>query len=319
MRQTGVKEVAIILGSIWPERVREFYGDGSSLVLKITYINQGEPRGLAHAVGLAKDFVKSDKFVVYLGDNLLRGGISSYAEKFAHSKSDAMVLLSKVSDPERFGVAKFDKNGKLEALIEKPKQAPSPYALVGVYFFSPAIFDEISQLKPSWRGELEITDAIQSLLVHGALVEHTIVEGWWKDTGTPEDILEANRLILDETVPQPSVHGTVAREAVLQGRIRIEEGAQVGRGVTIRGPVHVGKGTVVNKGSFLGPYTSIGENCVLEGCEIENSIVMDNCRIGARQRITDSLIGPECEILNNDDTNPKAWRFIIGEKSHVRI
>ena len=319
LRDAGVKDVAIILGSAWPEKVREYYGDGTPLGMRLHYIFQGEPLGLAHAVGLAKEFVGQERFVVYLGDNLLKGGIGKYVASFASDKSVAMVLLSNVPKPERFGVAKFDETGKLEALIEKPKQPPSPFALVGVYFFTPMIFDSISKLKPGRRGELEITDAIQSLLSAGRDVQHRIVEGWWKDTGTPEDILEANRLILDEKLANSDIQGTTEDGAVIQGRVRIEIGACVRKGATIRGPVHIGRDTTVEAGTYIGPYTSIGERCRIASCELENSIVMDGCRIDTKQRITDSLIGPETEILWHEDTLPKAYHFVLGERSQLRL
>jgi len=322
IRDAGVEEVAIVLGSVWPEKVREYYGDGSSLDMKLHYIPQGEPKGLAHAVSLAKEFVGKDKFVVYLGDNLLKGGISEHATAFSSSNADAMVLLSDVSKLlflERFGVAKFDQAGKLEALIEKPKQPPSPFALVGVYFFTPIIFDSISKLKPSFRGELEITDAIQSLLTARYDVQHRFVEGWWKDTGTPEDILEANRLILDEKLPNSEIRGDIEESAVIQGRVRIEAGAFVCRGSTIRGPAYVGRETIIEPGTYVGPYTSIGNRCRISSCELENSIVMDGCRINAKQRITDSIIGGETEILGRNGTLPKAYHLVLGERSQLQL
>lgn len=319
LRDSGVKDVAVILGSSWPEKVREYYGDGTRLGMRVEYIFQGEPLGLAHAVGLAKEFVGQERFVVYLGDNLLKGGIAKHASAFASSKSDAMVLLSNVPKPQRFGVAKFDSSGNLQALVEKPKEPPSPLALVGVYFFTPIIFDAISQLKPSWRGELEITDAIQALLAAGRKVEHRVVEGWWKDTGTPEDILEANRLILDEKLTKPDIRGEVEEGATIQGRVRVETSGRVRKGATIRGPVHIGKETTIEPGTYVGPYTSIGEKCRIASCELENSIIMDGCRIDTKERITDSLIGPETEILWHEDTLPKAYHFVLGERSRLRL
>lgn len=322
MRDAGVEDVAIILGPVWPEKVREYYGDGTKLGMRFHYISQGEPRGLAHAVSLAKEFVGNDKFAVYLGDNLLKGGIAEYANAFASSEADAMVLLSDVSRLlflERFGVAKFDKNGNLEALVEKPKQPPSRFALVGVYFFTPVIFDSISRLRPSFRGELEITDAIQSLLSAGRNVQHRFVQGWWKDTGTSEDILEANRLILDEKLLDSEIRGRVEKGAVIQGRVRIEPEAFVQEGATIRGPAHIGGETIVEKGTYIGPYTSLGRRCRISSCELENSIVMDGCQILARQRITDSIIGSETTILGHENQMPKACHFVLGERSQLQL
>ena len=322
MRNAGVQEVAIILGSVWPEKVREYYGDGSDLGMSLHYISQAEPKGLAHAVGLAKDFIGEDRFVVYLGDNLLKGGIAEHATAFASSKADAMVLLSDASRLlllERFGVAKFDNKGKLEALIEKPKQPPSPFALVGVYFFTPIVFDSISRLKPSFRGELEITDAIQSLLSAGHNVQHRFVKGWWKDTGTPDDILEVNRLILDEKLPDSQIEGDVDQSATVQGRVWVEIGASIRKGSIIRGPAFIGRDTVIESGTYIGPYTSIGKRCRISSCELENSIIMDGCQIAAQQRITDSIIGSETEILGHLHALPKAFRLVLGERSQLQL
>ena len=255
--------------------------------------------------------------MVYLGDNLLKGGIADQADAFRASNADATVLLSKVTEPQRFGVAQFDSKGKLENLVEKPKQPPSPYALVGVYFFDPKIFEAIRPLKPSWRGELEITEAIQNLLESGCTVDHMFVQGWWKDTGTPEDILEANRLVLDDKLGDSSIEGIVDEGAVVQGRVRIGKGTTISKGVTIRGPASVGSNATVAQGTYVGPYTSIGSGCSLLGCEVENTIIMDSCRITARSRIVDSLVGRETEITSEDDEMPRGHRFILGEGSRV--
>jgi len=317
MRAAGITEIAVILGSLAPEKVREYYGDGSRIGLKIHYIDQGEPRGLAHAVYLAKEFIQNDRFVVYLGDNLLKGGISEAAAEFALSDSDAMILLSEVKEPERFGVAKFDEQGKLEALIEKPKQPPSRFALVGVYFFAPVIFEAIAELKPSWRGELEITEAIQALLASGRKVQHKFVKGWWKDTGTVQDIIEANRLILDDRLHDSDIRGHVEEGAVVEGRVRLEEGARVEKNATVRGPASIGKNTVIGNGTYVAPYTSIGSSCEIMGCEVENSIIMDRCKIKAPLRIVDSLIGPETEISSMLTSKPKGYKLILGERSTI--
>jgi len=216
--------------------------------MRLSYILQDHPGGLARAVSLAKEFVGQDKFVVYLGDTLLKGGITKHAEAFTSSSADAMVLLSDASRLlflERFAVAKFDQSGRLEALIEKPKQPPSRFALVGVYFPTPTVFDSISNLRPSARGELEITDAIRSLLITKRNVHHRLVEGWWKDTGTPDDILEANRLILDEKLTDSEIHGRIEEGAAIQGRVRIETGAFVRRNATIRGPAYIGSESII--------------------------------------------------------------------------
>lgn len=317
LRDAGIHDIAIVLGDIYPEKVREFYGDGSRFGVKVTYVYQGKPLGIAHAVGLCKDFVGDDPFVVHLGDDLIKGGIKRCVEDFNGSAHDAMVLLCKVKDPQRFGVAKFDAENRLVGLVEKPKDPPSEYALSGVYFFKPVIFHMIDQLRPSWRGELEITEAIQLLLDNGNSVGCQFVEGWWKDTGTPENILESNRLILDGL--EHEIKGKVEDEASIQGRVCIGKGSVIKRGAVIRGPAVVGENTMMETGVYIGPYTSVGDNVILKRGEIENSIIMDNCHIDIDDRITDSLIGPYSAINTNRIDKPKGYRFVIGEQSKITI
>jgi len=227
-----------------------------------------------------------------------------------------MILLSEVETPQRFGVAKFDENGKLIGMIEKPKQPPSNYALTGIYFFKPTIFKMIKQLKPSWRGELEITEAIQLLLEKGYAIGYQIVKGWWKDTGAPEDILEANRLILDEI--KPEIKSKIQNPTCIQGRVSIGENTAIKDGAIIRGPTIIGDKSTIEKDVYIGPYTSIGNNTTINRGEIENSIIMDNCHIDIDDRITDSLIGPNSTITSNKN-KPKARRFLIGEQSHITL
>jgi len=317
LQEAGIRNVAIVLGDIYPDKVREYYGDGSRFGVKITYINQGEPRGIAHAVGLCKDFVGDDRFVAHLGDDLIKGGVKKYVEEFENSDYDGMILLCKVTNPQRFGVAEFDENGKLVRLIEKPKVPPSEYALTGVYFFKPIVFEMIGRLRPSWRNELEITEAIQLLLDKGYNVGYKFVEGWWKDTGTPEDILESNRLILDEL--EYEVKGKVEDEASIQGRVYLGEKSVVKRGAIIRGPVTIGENAVVECHVYIGPYTSIGNNVVVKKGEIENSIVMDGCYVDVDEKVTDSLVGPYSMIVTNQGDKPKGYRFVIGERSKITI
>jgi len=316
LRNSGITEIAIILGNIYPEKVKEYYGNGEKFNVKIHYIHQNEPKGIAHAVGLCEDYVNNQPFIVYLGDNLLKGGIKPFVESFQNSNHDAMVLLCEVKNPERFGVAKLDKNGKLLQLIEKPKQPPSNYALTGIYFFKPVIFQMIKQLKPSWRGELEITEAIQKLLEQGYNVGYKIVQGWWKDTGTPEDILEANRLVLDEL--KPEINGKIENAAIIQGRVSIGKNSLIKEKSLIRGPAIIGENTTIESNVYIGPYTSIGNNCAIKRGEIENSIIMDNCIININDRITDSLIAPYSKIISNNSL-PHAKKFIIGERTHIEL
>jgi glucose-1-phosphate thymidylyltransferase len=316
--RSGIRDVAIVLGDTAYEKVKQHYGDGSKFGSRITYVEQGQPKGIAHAVGLCKDFVGKDRFVVYLGDNLIKGGIKQYVEKFTLEKTtDALLLLTKVRDPERFGVAKLDAKGKLIGLVEKPKEPPSNYALAGIYLFSPVVFDAISRLKPSWRDELEITEAIQSLLQEGREVVYAMISGWWKDTGMPEDILEANRLILDDL--QTNILGNVEVHDSIQGRVSLGRGSTVKKGATIRGPAIIGQDTTIGPSVYIGPYTSIGSKCIIEKGEIENSIIMDSCTIAVEDRVVDSLIGPHSTLSSNFGAKPKGKKFVLGEGSSVTL
>ena len=315
--KAGIEKIAIVLGNICPEKVKEHYGDGNAFHAKLSYIHQGEPKGIAHAIGLCEPYVNNEPFVVYLGDNLLKGGIKDSAESFQTSNHDAMILLSNVENPQRFGVAKFNEKGNFIGLVEKPKQPPSNYALTGIYFLKPIIFDMIKKLKPSRRGELEITEAIQLLLDNGYIVGHKFVKGWWKDTGAPEDILEANRLVLDELRPQ--IKGTVEDKGSLQGRVSIGENTIVKNGALIRGPAIIGENITIEANVYIGPYTSIGNNATIKRGEIENSIIMDHCLIDANEKITDSLIGPYSTIISSENAMPKGRRFILGERSNVTL
>jgi len=317
LRDAGITDIAIVLGNIFPEKVTEYYQDGQKLGVNITYISQGEPLGIAHAIGLCESFVGKEKFVVHLGDNLIRGGIKPFVDKFLFSSYDGMILLSKVIHPERFGVAEFDKNGTIINLVEKPKKPPSNCALVGIYFFSSIIFEMISQLEASRRGELEITEALQNLLSSSFNLGHFFIEGWWKDTGTPEDVLDSNRLILDEL--DSKLNGKIEDSLSIQGRVSLGNFSLVKRGAVIRGPVIIGDYTIVESGAYVGPYSSIGNNVIIKNGEIENSIVMDNCYIDLDGRIIESIVGPHSKIINNNGEKPRGYRFVLGEKSKVYV
>jgi glucose-1-phosphate thymidylyltransferase len=316
IKNSGINEIAIVIGNIHPKKVKEHFGNGERFGVKIHYIKQEKPKGIAHAVNLCKQFVQNQPFIVYLGDNLLKGGIKNYVETFKNSNYDAMILLCKVKNPQRFGVAKFDQHGKLLKLIEKPKEPPSNYALTGIYFLTPIIFEMIKQLKPSWRGELEITEAIQLLLEKGYSVAYETVQGWWKDTGTPEDILEANRLVLDAL--KPEIKGKIENETSIQGRVSIGKNTIIRENALIRGPAIIGENTSIEENVYIGPYTSIGNNCTIKRGEIENSIIMDNCLINIKDRIIDSLIAPHSQITSNN-TTPHGKKFIIGEKTYIAL
>jgi glucose-1-phosphate thymidylyltransferase len=307
----GIRDIAIVLGETFPELVREHYGDGSRFGVRITYVYQGLPKGIAHAIGLCKDFVGDDKFVVYLGDNMLQNGIKEFVREFVDNNYDAMVLLKEVDDPTSFGVAEFDKSGKLVRLVEKPKVPPSKYALIGVYFLSPEIFRMIEELKPSWRGEYEITDALQMLLERNYNVGYRIVKGWWFDTGKKDDILKVNALILDERLER-RIEGEIINSDV-EGRVTIDKDTKV-MNSTIRGPTIIGRGCYIEN-AFIGPFTSIGDNVKIVNSSVEYSIVMGGAVIENVDRIEDSLIGKNVKILRREGR--KAYRFSITNHSEV--
>ncbi|MEM3505695.1 MAG: glucose-1-phosphate thymidylyltransferase [Archaeoglobaceae archaeon] len=305
----GIKEIAIILGETYPEMVKEHYGNGSRFGCKITYIYQGKPLGIAHAVSLSKEFVGNEKFVVYLGDNILQDGIKEYVRIFDEKDYDAFILLKEVEDPRMFGVAKFS-GDKLVGLVEKPKEPPSKYAIVGVYMFKPVVFEIIKELKPSWRGELEITDAIQGLIDRGYSVGYAILKGWWFDTGKAEDILKVNATILDERAKR-DIRGEVVNSKV-DGRVEINEGSKV-LNSTIRGPVVIGKNCIIEN-SFIGPYTSIGDNVKILNSSLEYCIVLSNSSIENVERIEESLIGKNVSIRRNKN---RFLRLKVGDYSEI--
>lgn len=313
----GIKQIAFVLGDVHPEKVKEYYGDGSKFKAKFEYILQGDPRGIAHAVGLCKGFVQDSDFIVYLGDNLIKGGIKGFAEEFEGSNASASILLAKVKDPSRFGVATLDERGKLVGLEEKPKNPKSNLALAGIYLFKPIIFRMIAQLKPSWRNEFEITEAIELLLKGEEKINYHIVQGWWKDTGTPEDILQSNRLVLDDL--RPNIDGTVEDGSSIQGRVAIGENSTIRKGATVRGPSIIGKNTTLESGVYVGPYTSIGDGVIIKSGEIEDSIVMNHCIINVPHRITTSIIGQHTTIVGGLENSPKGFRLTLGENCQLSL
>jgi len=309
----GIEEIGIIVGETGDE-IRAAVGDGSRWGARVTYIEQDAPRGLAHAVMIAEEFMAGEPFVMYLGDNLIAGGISSLVDEFRELGCNAEILLAEVPNPEQFGVAELGPNGKVERLVEKPPEPSSNLALVGVYMFDSTIFESVHRIEPSARGELEITDAIQDLVDRGLDVHPHIVGGWWKDTGKLEDMLEANRIVLEtlEAKRQGPVDGST-----IEGRVEIGEGVEIVDSL-VRGPVIVGDGARIEH-AFVGPYTSIGEGCTIAGCEIENSIVLAGSEIrDIPLRIDGSLIGRNVRIVKTD-FKPKAYRFMVGDNSEVGI
>lgn len=312
--EAGIRDVGIIVGPN-KEQVIETVNN-ANFDVKITFIEQDAPRGLAHAVLISEEFIGDDSFVMYLGDNILKGGITKYAKRFWESSSDASILLCPVENPSQFGCAELDKDGSVKRLIEKPKEPPSNLALVGIYFFREAIFESVKEIKPSWRCELEITDAIQYLIENGFKVDSDIVSGWWKDTGKPEDIIEVNQLVLDEL--EPYNKGVLEGEVTIKGRVGIGENTVIKSASVIKGPVIIGKNCKIGPDTYIGPYTSIGDGCEIINGEIESSIIMDGAKINCNKKIVDSLIGKEVKICERSQL-PKGNRFIIGDNSEVEI
>ena len=314
MAEAGIEEVGIIIAPETGSEIREAAGDGSRFGIRIEYIEQDAPLGLAHAVLTAEEFLGDTPFVMYLGDNLLRNGIVALVDEFRSEQPDALILLTPVPDPENYGVAELDGEERVARLVEKPKEPKTDLALVGVYMFTPAIFDAARSIEPSWRNELEITDAIQTLVDRGLRVDPHIVHGWWKDTGQVHDMLEANRLILDDL--EPRVDGELD-DARVEGRVVIEAGAKLER-TTVRGPAVIGAGSRLVD-AYIGPYTAIGENVTIESAELEHSIVMSGSRIShVDHRIEASLIGKDVTIARGPSL-PKAYRFVVGDSADVQI
>jgi glucose-1-phosphate thymidylyltransferase len=312
----GIEEIGIIVGDTRSE-IRAAVGDGSRFGARVTYIEQDAPLGLAHAVMISESFLGDSPFVMYLGDNLIAGGITGLVDEFRALGCNSEILLAKVPNPEQFGVAELTPEGKVHRLVEKPKEPQSDLALVGVYMFDSSIFESVRRIKPSARGELEITDAIQDLIDRGLDVHPHIVRGWWKDTGKLDDMLEANRIVLEGLETRRGAGVEVGEGSRIEGRVEIGEGAELIDSL-VRGPVVIGAGTRIEN-AFVGPYTSIGERCTLVRCEMENSIVLSDCEIrDIPLRIDGSLIGRNVRIVKTD-FKPKAYRFMLGDNSEVGI
>jgi glucose-1-phosphate thymidylyltransferase len=310
----GVSEIGIIIAPETGDEIRAAAGDGSQFGAEITYIVQDEPAGLAHAVLTAEEFIAGSPFVMYLGDNLLADGLRGLVATFRESEPDALILLTPVEEPEHYGVAELD-GDRIVRLVEKPKEPPSNLALVGVYLFQPAIFDAARALEPSWRGELEITEAIQSLIEDGHTVQSEVVSGWWKDTGQLADMLEANRLVLEEI--ETRIDGDVDEASKVEGRVVLEAGAKLS-GSTVRGPVVIGAGAHI-EGAYVGPYTSIGEDVRICRSEIEHSIVLAGSVVeDLGTRMEASLLGREVKLTRSEGM-PKTLRMLVGDKCEINI
>jgi glucose-1-phosphate thymidylyltransferase len=314
IRDAGIEEIGIVTGSTAAE-IMDAVGRGGRWGVNITYIPQDEPRGLAHAVKISQEFLGDDRFVMFLGDNVIQGGISPLIAEFAHSGWNSQVVLTRVDHPEQYGVADLNQDGSIRRLIEKPKEPPSDLALVGIYMFDACIFEAVKHIRPSWRGELEITDAIQWLVDKGHAVHPYIHRGWWIDTGAPDAMLEANDLVLEEVTHQ--IEGYVDRDSQVGRRVTVERGAEIINSV-VRGPAIIGENTrIVN--SYVGPFTSIFHHVTVENSEIEHSMVLEHSEIrNIGARIQDSLIGRYVRI-ERSPIKPKAHKLTLGDYSQVGI
>ncbi|WP_182876368.1 glucose-1-phosphate thymidylyltransferase [Microbispora sp. H10670] len=310
--EAGIRDVGVVVGDTHAE-IEAAVGDGSAFGIEVTYLRQEAPLGLAHAVLIARDFLGDDPFVMYLGDNFVLGGITGIVRGFAERRPDAQIMLTRVPDPRQFGVAELDAGGRVVGLEEKPARPKSDLALVGVYLFTPMVHEVIAELKPSARGELEITETLQLLLDSGRRVDSTVISGYWKDTGNVADMLEVNRLVLESLEPRQD--GVVTDSEII-GRVVIEAGADVSRS-RIVGPAVIGAGSVI-RDSYVGPFTSIGDRCRIDASEIEYSIVLRDAAISGVGRIEASLIGRDVEVTPAAQT-PRAHRLVLGDHSRVQI
>ncbi|MBI5055415.1 MAG: glucose-1-phosphate thymidylyltransferase [Nitrospirae bacterium] len=311
----GIKDIGIIISPETGQEIKDTVGDGSRWDVSIQYITQDVPGGLAHAIKTARAFLAGSSFVMYLGDNLIGSGIDKFVNEFNKNKPEALILLKEVDNPSQFGVADISKEGKVLRLIEKPETPPSNFALVGIYIFSPRIHDAIEIIKPSKRGELEITDAIQELINMGCNVESFVLDMWWLDTGKKDDMLTANATVLDEWL-KGKINGTVDNTSRLLGRVAIGKGSII-KDSTIRGPVVIGEDTVIES-SFIGPHTSIGNNVRIIKSSVEHSVIMNESELRNIERLEESLIGRRVKIVENRATY-KALRLMLGDDSVVEV
>jgi glucose-1-phosphate thymidylyltransferase len=315
IKDAGIKDVGVVVSPETQKDVRRFLGKGSRWRVRITYIPQQQPLGLAHAVKIARPFLGNSSFVMYLGDNLLAQGIKEFLEKFHSTNSDALIFLKEVENPGAFGVAVLNKKGQITRLVEKPKVPPSNLALVGVYFFSPSIHEAIERIRPSARGELEITDAIQELMRSGGSVTGEILKDWWLDTGKKDDFLAANTVVLDDYIKR-DIQGKVDSKSKVSGRVRIEKTARIFNS-SLRGPVVIGKRCEIVD-SFIGPYTTIGHGTRIINSAIEHSVILDKCSVQNIARLEDSLIGREAEVIHVKN-HSRALRLLIGDNNVVEV
>ena len=313
IREAGITDIAIIIGGLGSDKVKEYYENGENFGVNLTYIEQDYPKGIAHAVNLCKDFVGDEKFVVFLGDNIIQKSISDFVKNFERSNYDASILLCEVDNPSRFGIADV-KNGKILKIMEKPQKPPTNLAVAGIYFLTPKIFDVIDRLKPSSRDELEITDALQGLLEENHNISYNMITDYWKDTGTPEDILNANMQVLKKM--KPYLYGKKEDGVSVEGSLMLGEGSLIKTGSRIKGPVIIGKNCIIESNTTIGSNTSIGDHSILSGCKVENSIIMSNCKIECNAKIRHSIISTDSHISQNKKTDNEHV-FLLGAGTKI--
>jgi glucose-1-phosphate thymidylyltransferase len=315
LRDAGITDIAIIIGGLGADKVKEYYRTGKDFGVNLTYIEQDRPRGIAHAISLGKEFVGNDRFVVFLGDNIIQRNIHDFVTKFEQSNLQALILLCEVDNPSRFGIADV-KNGKIVKIMEKPKNPLSNLAVTGIYFLTPVIFDIISRLKPSWRNELEITDALQKLLEENYKISYNMITDYWKDTGTPDDIIHANMAVLRNM--KSYFHGKKDETSKITGNVMIGKGTVIQENSQVDGPVIIGENCIIGPNTKIGPNTSIGNNSKLSKCDIEDCIIMSDCEIDCNIKIRYSIISTDSSILLSDNNNYEKI-FLLGEGTKILL
>ena len=311
--ELGIRDINIIVGDVGHNEVKEYYSNGSRWNVNISYTFQEKPLGIAHAIGLTKEFVGDDDFVVVLGDNYFQNGFSALNNEFVKSKSDALVALTRVDNPSQFGIATIS-DGRIFKMEEKPKNSKSNLAVTGAYFLRKSIFSIIKELKPSWRNELEITEAFQIMLDKGMKIGYALIDGWWKDTGTVDEFLDCNRMVLEKIEDKVSKPFSNVN---LQGKVKIGHNVEIKGNTRILGPCYIGQNTIIDN-AYIGPYTSIGSNCLLRNVEVGNSVIMDQSNLNVSEivRIADSILGPNTKITTST-SKPKAFKLVLGRDSKI--
>jgi glucose-1-phosphate thymidylyltransferase len=313
MKETGITDIAIIIGGTGSQKVKDYYGDGTKFDINIKYIYQDFPRGISHAISLCEDFIDNEKFLVFLGDNIIQKSIKDFSINFKKSNAAASILLCEVENPSRFGIADIQ-NGQIKKIMEKPQNPPTNLAVTGIYFLTPIIFDIIKRLKPSPRNELEITDALDMLLNEKHIITYNMITDYWKDTGTPEDIIHANGIILENL--STYFHGKDDGTNTIEGNIMVGQNSIIKNNSVLRGPIIIGKNCIID-GATIGPHTSIGDNSIISNCNLQDSIIMSDCEINGEIKIKNSIISYNASIISNPINIEKT--FLLGEGTKLII